>query len=1509
MTRAARPSAKAAVVIVRAADRIADVRRRLHAAAQAHGAGEPEPLSSTDTRLVITSPQPGLEAFRLALAARESLLGEIDARILCYLVDQDHSRAEPPAAVRILLSAAPTNLVFALAPLAEGLPVEALENASEWELRAPGGSRVLVHPRSEVVVGEESLFFREVPPEVRRYVIPADGPKLEELVDADGFFDSSKSHQTIRPVMDLLRGSAWTLVVAPPWTGKSFVAQRLEAAQRRSSSAFVQRTSLEELDHALAAPPLDWEKWRDSERDLVWLIDALDEGLHRGSTLDVLGGHLRGLNDSQKARLRVVLFARDDDTYERTRKFFVGQGLSLAVYRLLPIDRLEAERCLATLEESGDVRLTRALARLRAANLESWATHVPILRRVAGEGAPAQSEELRSFLLEALCTDSGARTYRLGAPVAERRRIAAHLAACMLLSQTAEIADEERGGSNGAALFRSEADLKAYRALQQAGPLLVRTPNGYRFRHEHAKELLAASALTKVRRSTLRRLLTLSDGRLRPEAGELAAQLIQLSHPDAPRVQAWQSAKASPWPPEDAIAKLRRFEGLAPQSWPSLYVPRPERFEHPRVRKHLLTRVRDKDASEDARRLFLSIAEWNGWAEFNGEALKIALNPAHTWRLRAQAVELMARLGNRTHRSRLQPLLRDDSVESKDARSRILLWALEDGEDPLEVAKSCPAPERGYTDYRSVLLTAIQDRLALAHARALVDAASNPESLGLSPPIMDALIVRAYELLIQQPQLAAQDIMRVISGQLWLRREGGALVRAFRERLRSEREVRHLFYVRCRDKGEYWQFIGQLPEEDGPWLLDLLEQGKAPRDGWRDLAGFVFRAELAKPYLSSARALLEGQYGNEYATWLEKVEKEQASVAEALRNAAASAPRFPPRPWLGDELEKVLSGDDQPQQRLHWIAVLCFDRYSRGDMDGTFAELAPALRERVFERLKDFSRASEFTPLPTQSGGYDGAIRLEGEAFNALLLREDPSRWLTSELIERWLPATLFAGEGERTEVIRRCAGVAPSATCAAIVRAIDHETKARDFSTFLKQIPEELWRDPQLFGALGLLLDQSAVSGKYRVELLRSLAANRWDGPVRTWVDRMLRREEPEVRRGAVTCLVLRAPLRVAEHLERTWSDDELAQVLEPLSVWRRGSDELLEAWPLEAVRALLLWLAARPLASAPLPGQARFLDGAEHLRGIRERLLSRFDNVATDQAYDYEQFVQQLRAVNPELAEDRERAKASYEALNLFAEPPSRVPSILEVSEALRGADVLAFRSEHDLAELLLECIDTLGEKSKNHSQLFDAWKDKNPHEEVLQSYVHMRLEDLVSARAQRPVIVREPMEGREVPDFLVAGLGQEPQALTVPIEIKWSHNKDVVTSVRGQLGERYLLRSGRSHGVYLVGLSGRGSNAGIDRLREKLEHEVNELRAAHPEVTVDVCFIDVQLRETQTQRARGRKKPMSPTRKRRTRHGRPAEKAIGRPADTMKQRSTTQATRSTRRAKANPRSRSRK
>jgi hypothetical protein len=233
-----------------------------------------------------------------------------------------------------------------------------------------------------------------------------------------------------------------------------------------------------------------------------------------------------------------------------------------------------------------------------------------------------------------------------------------------------------------------------------------------------------------------------------------------------------------------------------------------------------------------------------------------------------------------------------------------------------------------------------------------------------------------------------------------------------------------------------------------------------------------------------------------------------------------------------------------------------------------------------------------------------------------------------------------------------------------------------------------------------------------------------------------------------------------------------------------------------------------------------------------------------------DYPAIISELAPINPALARHFEAARATFGMMALFAPARSNPPAVQEVADALDMSRALRFRGLDDFADGLLDCIDEIAKGSKDAVDLFDA--KGSPHEKQLQAYVKTRLEDLKSRLMPNQIgvgIFREPKEGREEPDFVAFGAGFG--SLCIPIEVKWSHNASCVADLKAQLGERYLLRSHRTHGAYLVGFSGLRRNTDRVELEHRLRAEAADFSQQHPHLKIDVRVLDVTLVSVAKQR----------------------------------------------------------
>ena len=175
----------------------------------------------------------------------------------------------------------------------------------------------------------------------------------------------------------------------------------------------------------------------------------------------------------------------------------------------------------------------------------------------------------------------------------------------------------------------------------------------------------------------------------------------------------------------------------------------------------------------------------------------------------------------------------------------------------------------------------------------------------------------------------------------------------------------------------------------------------------------------------------------------------------------------------------------------------------------------------------------------------------------------------------------------------------------------------------------------------------------------------------------------------------------------------------------------------------------------------------------------------------------------------------------------PAGQVP-VAQVVRLLQDSRYRLLRTHDDLQAVILEELERIAADAKNHLTMlyFPRDKSRHLHEDALQAYVHCRLGDRLSFLEPRPIFKnREPLAARNTRnDIKIETTSLDGKPLTLILELKWSGNAEVSTSLVEQLGKGYLLENSLTHGIYLVGWCGRGASS-LEALRELLDRQARE------------------------------------------------------------------------------------
>jgi hypothetical protein len=213
-------------------------------------------------------------------------------------------------------------------------------------------------------------------------------------LDKHGFIEP---FQEAFRVDDLLRWQI-VLVVAPPWTGKSFVAKQLEGHFRRSAETasadapfgrFFHLTNLEYRTPEDALPYW-WDDWRASDSRACWIVDAVDEDAkdHSRGAFRVLG-LVEALSTKDRSRLRLLMFARENEVPQRVARRLSemfgesGDGADSPFHQVrLAVLDFESARDFVGDEET----FARVQALIKSNRLESIAGYPSVLDRLKRYG-------------------------------------------------------------------------------------------------------------------------------------------------------------------------------------------------------------------------------------------------------------------------------------------------------------------------------------------------------------------------------------------------------------------------------------------------------------------------------------------------------------------------------------------------------------------------------------------------------------------------------------------------------------------------------------------------------------------------------------------------------------------------------------------------------------------------------------------------------------------------------------------------------------------------------------------------------------------------------------------------------------------------------------------------------------------------------------------------------------------------------------------------------------------
>lgn len=1257
----------------------------------------------------------------------------------------------------------------------------------------------------------------------------------------------------ILPIRDLLACSA-ALVVAPPWTGKTFVSRQIKHALTLEGR-FCERTSFEAAD----APgrnerllPDWWSSWKDGEDQAWWLVDALDEDERREDrrareVLDLV----RSLPPEARSRLHLILFCRlneippwcDGLLVELFGVWSPEHHQGLRRVRLAGADR-ETARTIV-----GSERFDRICELIRRNGLQSLAPLPAVLDHLRGkvEEETLTEESLWRGVLMDLLQDRRSEPF-LSPLEAERFEVAQRLAAistfCGEKAFRLDFPGMETLLSSGAPLL---GDLRlAAREVLKKTAVFERTGNGFRFAQDHVRQWLAAFALQNMSLSRVRPLLTVESGDLDPRHEGVMSFLTKISRD--PEVRDWIIAKhgglpdpeSVPWSLEGAMHALDLLQESARLSPWGLRLWGEERlgsFSVAGMGEEIARRLAG-DLLPNEQQFLLDVAFAIEPPEVLPLATRLVQDLTQDQRVRVQAADFMARFGKVEHLETLVQWVR--SLAERDlSNDNVLptlafafyeknLWTFE---TTAELALSNRGVGADWLQHR------LSEDLSRDRARWLIRSHVFPQP-GI---VAQHLAEKALRTVLEQEAWSEEEIELMVA--LALRRkefdevqpESGGLVRYYLERSPAAR--RRLFLEGLqqdprREGSDFHRWAYSLNGEDVRWLLDLVLK-QASEWLWETLFHISRRSECPQSARRQAMAALRAnrpdllqRLREEQRQW----KRDRRPREQKRRSGPASATNR-----LEPLVRRVL---ERPEldlcQRLRSLSRLCFTGpgLRPANLDGRWEDLPGELREGTRTVCREALERCAPTTIP-ESTSFSSWILLEAACFDRLA-QEDEAFILTPDLIRKWLPALLMSWDSSSAYewTLRKCFEVNRLLSEDLFIETVYRAARVESGSIHIvQQLPWDLWSE-RLTSKLEEVVRNNEAPTEARVDLLRRIGRI-FPGVARAVASEWADGTDRPLRDSGLDILLRFAHEEGWRRLKALVRHEEPAALLRCMPSFQ---DQFFApavdfgSWPAnQLVELEELLLRGFPPEDDPDEGaseEGRLLEIDDDLRFLRDKIpsLLYLRNKEGDRA-----ILDKLAYHHPRIRQWLTHAQAQVVAEGTLAELGrerrrpvglSRKLRLEEMVKALQDARYRLLRTADDLLNVILEEIQQIQVHARQHlSMLYSPQplkkveKRKRLHEDALQAYIACRLADRLpyvlgerGLKVEPISIDREPLAARNTRnDLKVQASSISKDHLAVVIEIKWSDNDEVSTSLIQQLGDGYLLQNGLTHGIYLVGWSG--------------------------------------------------------------------------------------------------------
>ncbi len=920
------------------------------------------------------------------------------------------------------------------------------------------------------------------------------------------------------------------------------------------------------------------------------------------------------------------------------------------------------------------------------------------------------------------------------------------------------------------------------------------------------------------------------------------------------------------------------------------------RLEAPGLGRQIADRLRDTDRTVTARKLLLDIALALGAPEAVEPALSIAVDPAQAIELREWATILVRKLGTNADVQRLEPTIarsRGKSRGERDLQAQAIVALVERGIWTVgQAARYAPPEDPDMISTPFLLfhemekrLTADDARLVLMQYLATRPAVREPGQRHPRSRRRGKLVVASARKLFEEQTISKVDhqLLARVAFRLWNNQDQHDLTDLILNRLSRSTFARRWLYSRLVEgarKGRRsipYCFRGVLSSRDLDWLLTRLQlRWKEVRFAWADLyhratagTGDVDPA-VREQVLAAIRA-----EAPDVADEIDHARHEQAKIERKRQEKRRQRHGEEARVTLAEAVDRSLDRSNiHDGERMRLLSLLCFSRevFQFQNVEGQWGDLDATRQGLVLAACRAGLAQGERTAF-SDSNSFSTVNYAEAKAFTTAIRDASALDWLEARLIRTWLPVVLRTQPSDAVETVTVCASRSRPDTVAAVIGEIEREMATGEGHMFFANIiPTEIWPGA-ISQRIAAFIDDETLPGPTRAVLLKLLTER--DPEAALLVALRYSGSETHGNDGdALRCAALNT--RLALDPEDAWPLIEDAYSLRgPVALrewsflWERrgGLGRPLPEWPTARLERLCQML----IESFPLPtgDEPRLRSGwvtiDDELQNLRDRII---DILFQRRVEGDEEAAATICARSPVLQRHLDWQIRQHQAQQLLAGLTQGINSQgtdagIPVEAAIRLLDDAEFRLIRSHDDLLAAAVHALAQVDRDAafdlSMLYGknepaaASEEANPEkkqrgrrrsrklhkrldEDALQAYIRRRLMDLLPARIPGVTfeLIRESQgkyQRRFDLDILAPDLAR--QLARVRVEIKWSDNKETDSSLTEQLGRKYLLGHGLSHGIYLVGWTGSWTrqgqkNTSIDALREHLARQTEAFTA---------------------------------------------------------------------------------